>query len=137
MITLYFLLRFIICDAFNLYTNIALGSICKSLKEAECENIFWNYASVINLQGNPQMLYLQDILNLVIIVLSLIFFFIYRKIQYELNKEIDKNHQTEDDFTLFISGIPLLDFPSNQELKKMKTTQSIELYHRYHLWTFL
>lgn len=94
MVIIYFFLRFLLCDGFNLYSNIVFGSKCKSLEKDVCEDTIWNFASAINLDGNEQTFWIQDILNLAIIVLSLIYFFIYRKRQYSINKMIGKNRQT-------------------------------------------
>lgn len=54
-----------------------------------------------------------DILNLVTIILSIIFFSFYRKRQYEIYDSIDANFQTQDDYTLFVEGIPILDLPAD------------------------
>ena len=136
MIILYFSLRFLISDGFNLFTNYKFGTNCLESTKSQCQAAIWNYASVLNLQGNEHYLFIQDILTLATIVLSIIFFFIYRKQQYRFNEEIDKNRQTEDDFTIFVSNIPLLDFPNAEEVRKMKHSDRYELYHRLHLWDY-
>ena len=58
---------------------------------------------------------IHDILNLVCIVLSIIFFFFFRKKQYKFYDTIDKNIQTEDDYTIMVSNISTLDFPKHSE----------------------
>jgi len=70
----------------------------------------------------------MDILNFSVIILSIPFFLIYRKIQYTIYSDIDWEHQTEDDYAIFIENIPTLDFPDTSE-KKVK----LEFSYRVHL----
>ena len=53
---------------------------------------------------------IANILGLVVVVGSIIFFLVYRKIQYNLYDQIDHEFQTQDDYTLFVENIPILDF---------------------------
>jgi len=57
-----------------------------------------------------------DVLNLITIVGSIIFFVRYRQIQYEIYDNIDKSHQTQDDFTVLIENIPIMDFKEGSTL---------------------
>ena len=92
MIILYFFLRFLICDGFNLITSYIYGNYCDS--KTDCQPALWNYASMVNNKNQKQFIQIQNILNLATIVLTILFFFFYRKGQYNLNKAIDKNQQT-------------------------------------------
>ena len=56
---------------------------------------------------------IQDVLSLIVVIMSIFFFFAYRKVQYHLYGEIEGCHQTQDDFTIFVEGIPILDFQDN------------------------
>jgi hypothetical protein len=56
-------------------------------------------------------------LNLITIILSIAFFLIYRKIQYQIYEDIEKEHQTQDDFKLLIENIPILDFKIGQTIQ--------------------
>lgn len=58
----------------------------------------------------------MDVLNLITIVGSIIFFVRYRQIQYEIYDNIDKSHQTQDDFTVLIENIPIMDFKEGSTL---------------------
>jgi hypothetical protein len=40
----------------------------------------------------------------------------YRQIQYEIYDNIDKSHQTQDDFTVLIENIPIMDFKEGSTL---------------------
>ncbi len=53
-----------------------------------------------------------DILNLATVILSLLFFNAFRQVQYKLYDKIDATKQTQDDYSLFITDIPVLDFES-------------------------
>jgi hypothetical protein len=43
------------------------------------------------------------------VVLSIVFFLIYRKIQYRIFDQIDIGVQEQDEYTIFIENIPVLD----------------------------
>ncbi len=58
----------------------------------------------------------MDVLNLITIIGSIIFFVRYRQIQYEIYDNIDKSHQTQDDFTVLIENIPIMDFKEGSTL---------------------
>lgn len=48
----------------------------------------------------------MDILNLVTIVCSIIFFFLYRKQQYEIYTIADLSNTSQADYTIFVEDIP-------------------------------
>lgn len=54
--------------------------------------------------------YTLDLLCLIVVIGSIIFFILYRKIQYTIYDKIDAEHQTQDDYTIFVENIPILDF---------------------------
>lgn len=58
------------------------------------------------------MLLIQDILSLVLVFISIIFFFFYRKNQYQITKTLSETNQSEENYTLLVENIPLIDFPS-------------------------
>lgn len=72
----------------------------------------------------------EEILILVTIIFGIIFFFIYRKIQYNLNKTITEKFISEDTYTVLISNIPLIDFPKKTD---PKSSSNSEFLYRKHL----
>lgn len=58
---------------------------------------------------------IENILCLIVVVLSIVYFIIYRKIQYNIYEAIDAEHQTQDDYTLFVENIPVLDYKDDME----------------------
>ena len=73
-----------------------------------------------------------------LVVLSILFFFFYRKDQYGKAQLLNNKNQVEEDYTILVENIPLIDFPSKAENKKIRTNQvdNMELYHRQHLWKY-
>lgn len=133
MLIFYLTFKFIICDGFNLVSNILFGNNCKIETEDICANKIWNYLSVFNIKGDQEHLFIQDILNLALVVLSIIFFFFYRKKQYHIAKVLDDRQQEENDFAILVHNIPLMDFPTKHEAKKMRAknkADTMQLYHR-------
>ena len=56
---------------------------------------------------------IQDVLSLIVVIMSIFFFLYYRSVQYDLYGKIERQIQTQDDFTIFVEGIPILDFQDN------------------------
>ena len=95
MIIVYFIFRFLISDGFNLLTNIITGQFCNDESQTECYPILWNLLSIYNKKNNSKFILIQDILSLVVIILSVVFFFIYRKRQYNKAKVLNDRNQAE------------------------------------------
>ena len=53
-------------------------------------------------------MYVVDVLNLITIILSMVFFNLYRKVQYRMENLINDSQHTQDDYTLFLKNIPIL-----------------------------
>lgn len=71
-----------------------------------------------NKYGQDQWILIVDILNLVGIVMTILFFMYNRRRLYKLSALIDIETQSESDFTIFVSNIPLLEFPKKGEQTK-------------------
>ena len=39
----------------------------------------------------------------------------YRRLQYKMYDKIDKENQTQDDFSIFVENIPILNFPKHAD----------------------
>lgn len=118
MLIIYLLMRVIVVDGFNVITNISFGNKCElenSLGDHLCAKSFFTLTSAYNKINREDMIDVLDILNLITIVLSIIFFLIYRKRQYEIYDSIDTNQQTQDDYSILIENIPILDLPADAE----------------------
>ena len=71
-----------------------------------------------------------NIIFLASLVVSIVFFFIYRKVKNSWHRSIYSKNQTEESYTVMISNIPVLDFPRAGEVKS-------EFFYRKHLETYL
>ncbi len=81
MVVVYLLMRFLLSDCYNLVTNI-LSTNCDMPENIQIckDNIVARYSSYNKGTLNDEpFLYVVDILNLVTIVLSIIFFLYYRR----------------------------------------------------------
>lgn len=108
-VVIMFCLRFIIVDSFNLFSNIFNGSYCRE----DCSSQFWSYASLIYKYNREDLMLITDILSFVCIIILLPFFLFYRRLQYNMYDIIDNSNQTQDDFSIFVEYIPVLDFPAH------------------------
>ena len=138
MIIFYLIFRFIFADGFNLVTNLVVGTYCSAQTAKQCNHKIYNQMSKANLRDNEYFLLIQDILNLVVVVISILFFFCYRKKQYHIARVLDENEQTEDDYAILVTNIPLIDFPTKKDTKRLraKDPENMELFHREHIENF-
>lgn len=111
MLMSYLLIRFLIIDAFALVTNI-VGQYCSNVDQNKCDFTLWNQLSTMNKNDNSTFVLIHDILSLVLIVVSILFFFLYRRKQYTKAKALNDRNQVEEDYTILVENIPLIDFPS-------------------------
>ena len=111
MAIIYLLIVFLVVDAYQLIVNI-LGNYCDKNVNL-CEGNFFGKFSTYNLYEDKTMkgyVYTMDILCLLIVLGSIPFFIAYRKIQYQIYDKIDAENQTQDDYTILVEDIPILDF---------------------------
>ena len=66
--------------------------------------------STANYVNRPDLLLINDILNLISIVVSIIYFNIVAKMMYEQYTIIDEANTSEDDYALFVEDIPVFNF---------------------------
>ena len=105
---LYFILHFIVIDAFNLITNLSDGRNCVG----DCSSQLFSYASIIYKFNRKDLINVTDALSLVTVILSIVYFLFYRAVQYQVYCIIDKDNLTEDDYSILVEDIPILNFPS-------------------------
>lgn len=105
MAVCYLMLRFILTDSFNLISSAVAGTYCHKLG---CGAKFTSEMSSYNKINEENLVYIVDVLNLITIIVSMVFFNIYRKMQYKLENLINGSQHTQDDYTLFLKNIPIL-----------------------------
>jgi arginyl-tRNA--protein-N-Asp/Glu arginylyltransferase len=72
------------------------------------------------------MVYVVDILNLVTIVASMIFFMLYRRYQHEVYTIADISNRSQIDYSIFVENIPIF-LPTEDSQER----QSIGLECKY------
>jgi len=110
MTIVYLGLRFFLTDGYNLITNIFADN-CKDPKNiSECSNNFAAKFSNFNKSTNQDEAYLftVDILNIITVFISIIFFTLYRRYQYRIYSLADMSNHTQADYTIFVESIPIL-----------------------------
>ena len=105
MLIYYFALRLVITDLFNLYTNYT-GHNCAQVKE--CFPTLTQRLSIVNKLFELNELFIVDMLNFAFVGLSIIFFTSYDRYFYDWFIGMSVEIQTEDDFTLFVTNIPII-----------------------------
>jgi hypothetical protein len=100
----YLLLRLVLTDAFNLISSMA-GDYCR---KNPCDSLLTSEISSYNKIDEQSLVYVLDILNLITIVFSMVFFNFYRKVQYRIEMLINCAQHTQDDYSLFLTNIPIL-----------------------------
>lgn len=101
----YLILRFILTDAFNLISSATAGSYCRI---HGCDSFITGEISSYNKISEQGLVFALDILNLITIIFSIAFFNLYRKVQYRIEMLINSAQHTQEDYSLFLNGIPIL-----------------------------
>lgn len=105
------LIVFVFVDAYQLFINI-LGNYCNNNVNL-CEGNAFGRFSTYNVYEDTSMkgyVYTMDILCLLIVIGSIPFFIMYRKMQYQIYDQINAENQTQDDYTILVENIPILDY---------------------------
>lgn len=105
MLIYYFILRFIISDAYNLYTNY-IGSDCS--RTQYCRPSIVQKLSIVNKLTHSGELFMVDLLNFAFVGISIIYFFSYDRYLYNWYYNMSVSIQTEDDFSIFVTNIPII-----------------------------
>ena len=81
-----------------------MGLSCDEDDSAICGNGFFQKTSIYNKRNveASNNIKIVEILNLVTAILSIVFFFFYRKYQYKIYSLMDKSQHTQDDYTIFV-----------------------------------
>jgi hypothetical protein len=84
------------------------GDYCSALASSAGGETCSSLVSGYNLKhpANQSDLNGIDILNLVLTVISIVYFLFYRKLAYRLQIWLDYNDVTQDDFSILIENIP-------------------------------
>jgi hypothetical protein len=77
------LINSLIHGAFNLYSSQFLGGYCDLI--TDCKKDFWNTLAISNKIDKQDLVFIVDLLNLVAIVFSIIFFMVNRRRLYKLS----------------------------------------------------
>ena len=104
---LFFLIRGLVLDGFNIVTNLIEGNSCKG----ECVQQFFTKASIFHKDDRKDLINTTDLLAFITVLVSIIYFTVYRRIQYQIYNVIDEKNQTEDDYAIFVEDVPILNFP--------------------------
>lgn len=107
MAIVYLIIRFLIVDIYTIIKSLN-GDYCSTLASSGTGETCSYMVSGYNLKhpANQSDLNGIDILNLVLTVLSIVYFLFYRKLAYRLQSWLDYNDVTQDDFSLLIENIP-------------------------------
>jgi hypothetical protein len=75
---IYLVLHLVVSDAFNLFTNM-VGNACGSAHQTSCPKTFLTMLATTNKIRHRNPLLILDILNLLLVVLSILFFYFVRR----------------------------------------------------------
>lgn len=107
--TVYLLILFLVVSLFSLNMSIVNEEFCWSYPEECGASKFVRYSPFKNKDLRyVQNLDILDLLNLVMVGLSIIVFQFFRKYQYDIYGMLDLHNETQDDFTLLVKEIPLI-----------------------------
>lgn len=119
----YLVIHLVISDLYNLLTNMG-GKACGSGFLGNCPKSFMTLMATTNKLGHHNPLKMLDILNLALVVISVVYFALVRRCEYRKFDIIENTEQTEDDYSVFVTGIPVLMYDEQQG--KMTYTEEIK-----------
>lgn len=80
-----------------------------------CSKQFWSIASIIHKYDRKDLIQTTNYLSLAVTVFSIIGFITFRCFQNKMYQTIDKENQTQDDFTIFVENIEIVDLNGLQD----------------------
>ena len=110
-------------DAYNLYTSY-IGSDC--LRTLHCRSTIIQKLSIVNKITHTTELFYVDLLNFAFVGLSIIYFSAYDRYLYNWFYSMSVSIQTEDDFSIFVTNIPVIQ--NVDENLNMEYVSGIEKY---------
>lgn len=119
---IYLVIHLLISDLYNLMTNMA-GEACGSGHLINCPKSFLTLMATTNKIGHKTPLQMLDIFNLVLVLVSILYFAFIRRLEYQKYNFYENELQTEDDFAVFVTGIPILLY--DEQRNKMTYTQEL------------
>jgi hypothetical protein len=104
IVIVYLLLRFLLSDCYNLITNSVSTNCDQPNNIQSCRsNVVAKYSSYNKgTSSDEPFVYVVDILNLVAVVCTMVFFLYCRRHLYEVYEVADVANVSQSDFTLFV-----------------------------------
>ena len=105
---LFLMLKLLIVDAYTMWINMN-GSDCGGPLQKICRPKLFARLASSNRMSDKDTFVIADLLNLVFLVVSIVFWTIYERFSYKkLFIDVAAQIQTEDDFTVFAEDIPVI-----------------------------
>lgn len=118
---IYLVIHLLVSDLYNL-SAIMAGHACSN-RFSRCPKTFTAMMAITNKLHIKDPLHTLDILNLVLIVVSILYFAFIRRSEYEKFDFYENEMQTEDDYAVFVTGVPILLY--DEERNKMVYSQEL------------
>lgn len=116
----YLVLRFLICDAFNMWTSYH-GHYCKE-NPSKCSDYFNSYFSSYNKHtpADEHLMNIVDYLNVAVTIVSIIYFYFCRKYLSRINDVLEQSNVSQDDFSLLVEDIPIFVYEEETTTQDVK-----------------
>lgn len=124
-VIIYLVLHLLISAGYNLLTN-SQGNACGGPGQLSCPKVFLTLLATANKHHHHNPLRTLDLLNLILVSVSIVYFILVRRYEYQRFNLIENEIQTEDDYTLEVEGIPVLLY--SEQNKQMDYINAISQY---------
>ena len=103
IVIIYLIMRLVIVDAYNILVS-ANGHFCRNYARLHTTELCTFYLSGFNLKSTADQGYLNvlDILNLVLTIVSIIYFLICRKITFRMQNWLDYADISQEDYSVLV-----------------------------------
>jgi hypothetical protein len=108
MTIVYLGMLFVISNLYPVHTSYFTDEYCRMSKDQCGDSWFIKFSPVKFSKTNYSYNYdIMNILNVIMIGASIIFFVYFRKYQYDIYAMLDLHNETQDDFAVIVKDIPI------------------------------
>ena len=103
----YLIMRFLIVDVYSLIVSTR-GHFCANYALTHTTELCTFFISGFNMKSVKDQVYLNviDILNLLLTILSIVFFLICRKVTFKMQNWLDYADINQEDYTIMVENVP-------------------------------
>lgn len=138
MVVFYVILKFVIIDAYTLYASMH-GTYCANYLTSTGKICAYTMSGYnLKAAADQHFINIIDILALVFVLMSIVFFLIFRKKLNQIRDWLDFNIVSQDDFAILVEDIPTFIYDDTTTKDEIQFDMKVELEYvfeqKIHEW---